>query len=869
VLRQSWCVSQLSQTEIADALTICRLTGTNESVSQKLASRVGPPMFSLSDPRLEYMDEEGDLWREIVAFPAGTEAERFVCLPVFQDVDGKDAMRLAAESSEDFARVSVLKILPQRLLVHLFARPRERSLLLVVTDPKGELTRGLDGTSVSFRDAGLAGRIEFGQCRLHADDAMELALRTPSGKYLRVSKVAGASSIRPFSYVRLVEMLGANQDAASVLTDSELRALMQNEPRDPKTAARLLAEIYFRAWLYEGASRDEMRAGLAENACHEIDHLLDGPLIAVRSQQDWTPDVADGVEMDNRTRAVWDRLAARIRSFIHADGIIPVVTGENAEAIPIAFTLRTNELPGTAIRDVAGIPMPLWKEAGEIFGDLFGQHIGVQLQCSTRGTGRQFDGESFELAVVLSVARKRGILPDYPTLAVMASGAIREDTVAPVLGIDAKLSLARKMGVKVFVTSGVPDHEVVMVVPAGTTTLEIIRLLTTSLERAGLDRLDTRAAAERLNTLGDDIHLGTVSMSDAAVRLDRYEKMLEQDTASRIATEGLIRAKVLRGAIANHSGNPQAGAKATQEAATLAVKLRMPMLYVNAMANRVVSLTDLGLLVDAESEGRHLLQWVLHEFSGSSAEQLQAEMVASGVLGGQALLQLALQDACHGPESLQLLSRALAIAVELRMPADICRDAAQIALWHALLAPTQTEAETEKARAILDEHHGEWSNTSQAHLQRIRLLGAYRAFLYHGIQTPGSTNWPLPEIHTASLNWVRATSQKYRGVLLARQGQFDTAEKDFTTACAILDRESAPLLRFIGATAALATGETLLGAKRQLAMDYLQQAQTVFSRQTQCFNGPVKGALWLQRTEGLLKGASATDLPNPQKCYTY
>jgi len=826
-------------------------------------------MISLSDPRLEYMDEEGDLWREIVAFPAGTEAERSVCLLPIQDVDGEDAMQLAAQTEDEFACVSTHKILLQRLLVHLFSRPREQTLLLVVTDQKGELARGLDGTSVSFRDAGLAGRIEAGQCRLHADDAVELALRKPSGKYLHVSKVSEQPSIQAFSYIRLVKMLGANQDAASVLTDSELCTLMQSEPRDPQTAARLLAEIYFRTWLYEGASRDEMRAVLAETGCPEIDRLLDRPLETVRNQQNWAPDVASGVEMDNRTRAVWNCLANRIRSFIHADGIIPVVTGESAEAIPIAFTLRNNELPGTAIRDVAGIPMPLWKEAGEIFGDLLVQHIGVQLQCSTRGTGRQFDGESFELPVLLAIARKKGSLPDYPPLAVMASGAIRGDTVAPVLGIDAKIALARKMGVKVFVTPGAVDSGVIMGVSAGATTQDMVHKLTTRLERAGLDRLDTRAAAERLNTLGDEIHLGTVSMSDAAVRLDRYEKMLEQDAASRIAAEGLIRAKVLRGAIANHSGNPQAGARATQEAAALAVKLRMPMLYVNAMANRVVSLTDLGHLADAESEGRHLLQWVLHEFSGNSSEQMQAEMVASGVLGGQALLHRAVQGTGCGPESLRLLSRALEIAMELRLPADICRDAVQIALWHALLAPEHTEKKTEKAHAVLDAHHGEWSAICHAYLQRVRFLGAYRTSLYHGSHVPDSSAWPLPEADAPSLHWVRATAQKYRGVLRARQGQFDAAEKDFTNACAILDRESAPLLRFIGGTAALAAGENLLDANRQLAMEYLQKAQTVFSLQTDCFEDSVKGSLWLQRTEGLIKGASATDLPNPQKCYPF
>jgi len=537
--------------------------------------------------------------------------------------------------------------------------------------------------------------------------------------------------------------------------------LIRNRPQESNLGALVTAEVYFRAWLYDGASREEMRAELAGCQDPVIDRLFDGLLKAIRAQPSWDGEVHEVMPVQGRTRLILERLIARIRAFMRADGVIPVVTGEKAEAIPIAFNFRVNESSDTTIRDVTGIPIPLWDEAFELAGDFCAQHIGIQLQCSLRGIGRQLDGESFELPVMLALARKRGALPDYPVLSLMATGAIRGDAVVAVAGIDAKTALARRMGVKLFVTPGVASNDFVMGVPAGATIKGLLGSLENWLERADLGRLDTRTASVRLNCLGDEIHMGVVSVSDAATRLNRYEKILEQDTTSRTAAEGMIRVNVLKGALANHAGDPKAGIQATQVAASLAIRHRMPLLYVNAMANRIVSLTDIGQLAAAESEGRRLLDWVHHDFSGPAAEQLQAEMVACGVVGGQPLMQMALQGSESGPESLRLLSRAFEIAKELNFQADICRDAVQIALWHALLDPVHTDVAVEKAHSVLDGHPGEWSTASHAYLQRARFLGAYRSALCFNTKVEDFSAWPLPEAKFTSLNWVRATALKY------------------------------------------------------------------------------------------------------------
>ena len=189
VLSQSWCVSQLSEAELQDALAICNLADQSNSIPETLASRVGPPVCDLEDPRLEYMDEEGEMWREIVFFPA--EAETGVCLhiPSLRDVSQENAMQLAADSTDPLICILAFEVKLRRLFVHVFAKPAEKMLFLVVSDSLGESSSGLDGIAVSLRGIGVVGQFKSGQSLIHAEDLADIALIDPAGVVMQISKI--------------------------------------------------------------------------------------------------------------------------------------------------------------------------------------------------------------------------------------------------------------------------------------------------------------------------------------------------------------------------------------------------------------------------------------------------------------------------------------------------------------------------------------------------------------------------------------------------------------------------------------------------------------------------------------------------------
>ena len=861
VAGQSWFTDNLTPEEIGEIRSVLSPASCDSTASETWSHRLGLPIDDLEDSRLEYMDEEGELWQIIAGMNAVPLMEPHLRLSTFPARSTDKAFLLAAESEDDFSPLAVINISPHDTFLHAFIRPSKKTILLLAADSEGALSENLDGAHVLSTREGLLGKIVSGQCMIRAHDPEGLVFLGPDGVPLLASPVHEGREVHPFSYVHLVSILGQAAEAVTSLTDSELNCLALHSSLDPAIDAATKGERAFRARLYKGLST--IKQSHAQVESHPYNH----PELFEKSES--RSELATLTMPDYLDNAAEDWVRERAKAFAQSDGIFPVVTGDTGEAIPIAFQLRFNESPSTLIRDLRGEPIPPWSEAEEIFGSLHTQRIGIQLQCCVRAAKRQFKGESFELPILLALARKRGELPDYPILSVMSSGAMRGDSVHPALAMEAKIALAEKMGISIFVAPESWGHGMVMGIPSGASFRDLLSQLSTRMEEMGLDRPDIQTVADRINNLGDELHQGLLPFTEAIHRLNRYEKYLTDAEPSKITTECIIRLKVLRGSIANHSGDADAGQRLTNDAAVLAEKARLPLLYVNAMVNRVVSLTDLGYIGEAESTGRHLLNWVLKEFSGSAAEQMQAEMVASGALGGQPLLHRAVQEPEFGSESLKLLMRALELSNELSLPSDQCRGAVQVALWYALLDTTRAGVEADTADQILRQHPGSWSVTSFAYLHRVRLLGAYRSLVLGKPLELRLADWPLPEASLPHLSWVRATALKYRGAILAARGDMDAAQNDFAEAWARLDREPAALLQFIGATVALAAGEALLNCNRPLALSYLEKAKVVFMPCSDRFEKMVKGALWLQRTEGLIHGANPGHLPNPQRHFVY
>jgi len=189
LLSQSWCVSQLSEAELHDALAICNLADQSNSIPETLASRVGPPVCDLDDQRLEYMDEEGELWIKMVFFPAEAETGVYLHIPNLRDLSQENAMQLAADSTDPLVCILAFEVKLRSLFVHVFAKPAEKMLFLVVSDSFGESSSGLDGIAVSLRGIGVVGQFKSGQSLIHAEDLADIALIDPAGVVLQISKI--------------------------------------------------------------------------------------------------------------------------------------------------------------------------------------------------------------------------------------------------------------------------------------------------------------------------------------------------------------------------------------------------------------------------------------------------------------------------------------------------------------------------------------------------------------------------------------------------------------------------------------------------------------------------------------------------------
>jgi hypothetical protein len=156
------------------------------------------------------------------------------------------------------------------------------------------------------------------------------------------------------------------------------------------------------------------------------------------------------------------------------------------------------------------------------------------------------------------------------------------------------------------------------------------------------------------------------------------------------------------------------------------------------------------------------------------------------------------------------------------------------------------------------------------YLHRVRFLGAFRSLRAGRAPPPVEfDSWPLSDPAVSHSSWLRATALKYRGALFAAVGEPDQALKDFGRSWALLDREGQPLIRFIGATAALEAGERLWTVRRKEAEIFLRRARDSFEAFSSYFRESGWVDQWVQRCEGFLSGKRTSRLPDPQHAFVY
>jgi hypothetical protein len=604
--------------------------------------------------------------------------------------------------------------------------------------------------------------------------------------------------------------------------------------------AALSGEILLRLWLYKGEGSPFLNADLQAR-------LNPALLEAFGQRRD-----SDGLSEIGRnpfpehssSGAAWAVYSRRAAGFLRADGLIPVLVGAAGdEAVPIPFLFRPGLPAEIKVMDAGGYVLENWTrsvcrlEAECVSG------LGFVIETPLGTEAKHCEGESFALPVLIAKLRVEGALPDFHPMRLLASGVGRSGLLEAAGGREAKAALARRMGAQFLSVGGAGDE-----IPSGTQIQRLREAVFARLQNVALQKLTPRQLRDTIRLIGEEMKNGQITLETAELRLNWHREALEWSGAEGLGSEARLLALSLQGAISNHKGDAELAARLNREAREEALRMKNPRAYVEASANQVVSLTDLGLLSEAEDLGRALLGWVRTEMQGSEEDRKRAEITAAGALGGQALLHAALSGGAGRQESLDLLKRALHLAREIEDGRETCFDAVQIAGWHALLEPETGERAFHEAHAQLSSFPRATHESSMAYLLRIRFLGAYRRWLATSEVAPGFETWELPSPKVSHMSWVLATALKYRATLFAANGQFREAAGDFRNAVSLLERQAPPVLRFISATVSLRAFLSLRRHDPQPAAAFLKGAETVFA----AFGGPnpsLDGAAWLRVSE--------------------
>jgi hypothetical protein len=680
--------------------------------------------------------------------------------------------------------------------------------------------------------------------------------------------------------------------SVSVLPDSRLGELCEFW-RSPELHHFLVAEVLLRLWLYRRRCPPSLIETGERFAPPELMNAFTKAFLPRRESGGDEDALRASPQFETElAMEAWSFLAHRIRSFRKAHGIIPVRIGSEAVAIP--FTLGGRDYPDESIRDQYGRPASGWNEvAGELWDALGGAHR-VELGCELGEQGRKghdlacdlaaadeqrsgikLCGGSFALPVWLAVQRETKL--DFSPIEVLATGAIRRGHVDSVRAIFAKLDLAQRIGVRLFIAPGIASGEGVLGLASPELLENAFSNIATALSNTGLSNLTEERATAQLVELDDKVRRGQISYGDARTAVIRCLDWLSKCQSDELIAEAILRGQMLLGSIETHCGNPERGEQLCH-AALKQVRDPDRFLALEVGVSHAVSLCDRGDLEDAEQLGRKLRDQV--GTVTNSKLRLVTDMFSAGNLA-ETLLYRALcepRSDAAAAESLHLFRESLRINERLlesegseQRRYQVAKSATRVALWHALLRPDETASALAGARALIAGFPNAETRVSEQHLRRIQFLGGYRQWLLTGHTAGDFETWPLPEILRADETWVEATARKYRGSLRATIGDNSGADQDFVHALqaltAVNDR---PLFRFIGGTAAVQAGESL-GATSDEGQHHLQTAAGLFqaSELNGWSSGPVRAELWRTRAEGLLSGRNEASLPHPQLSFPY
>ena len=683
-----------------------------------------------------------------------------------------------------------------------------------------------------------------------------------------------------------------------LLDPAHLVKLLEVPCADEALLAQVGAELVVRAWLLSGSA-----AGLSAEAKEHLERGLHALGLGVEELTTATAWCAGQSRQRTFTLParllhssipLWESVAFDVENWRTAHGFVvfvpkggavecgyardgvalPFILDDTATARTALLRSADDQLVGDELMSRAiSVAHVLARSAGWLRSD---QSPAARL-LTVRGAGPlPIEGESLGLPVLLALALRAGNRSPGAPLGVGASGVIA-DNGCIVPGAHGRNELLVKerflcmMGVRHrFLPCG-PNY-------AHADTIRLGPMDVVSAVRAALDAIAPSTTAgpgdgsfslqqmeDCLAGLERGMRYGSATAAQAEAQCEVIIAQVARSASVR-ATDLRIRATANLASAECHLGHPERSAELCQQ--LIQEPACGPRLKAQVLVRQVVNLTDMCRYEDAARTAHEAAS--LAGRLDPATERLDMELQVTGSLG-QVLGFWALIDPGKADEAFRQLERSCYLARQLdgdcpTETLDLPRNLCYWYLAHALLRPTEAETVYREVHDLcLDD-----PKTCE-YLLRTRWLSAYRMHLL-GLPLPPdlvALDMDLPS-PTAEGGWLNQTAAKYRGTLCAAAGDNDGAIRDFEVAAKLIEHgDRAPLLEFIGATACLQAGESLLAAAPHIAGPHLIRAAAVFEKRRNWFAGVIKGEKWAGRAQALLTSQVSTKQAHPQLCYLY
>ena len=614
--------------------------------------------------------------------------------------------------------------------------------------------------------------------------------------------------MNPLGVLSFARSVAAAPSVGVFFPDETVREALGRPGSTPESEAAAIAELLVRFFFrrnLDASVRDVLEprlgAGLLSDFVRVADRLEQKP-------RDCSPDRALGILLRGAASDVLRyAIRKRLQPVLEADGFIPVILpepwGGGARFLPFSFR------PGQpfSIVDETGAAIPGWTEPMRRLASVarkMDRSVRVSIRLSAvppcRAGETALGGESLLLPVLMAWWRKTNELPPYNVFRFFATGSIDDSGRLRPVDWRPKFEAVRNRvpGGELLVPVDARAEPGLLPIRPGQPAVEA---LDAEIRPLAEERFaaDWQYAVRRMGGRGLAVEIGIRRYGQWNTAITRLENLLPR-LSEEDEPEKRTALLMLLGEACCHAGYTEEALRFNRQARALASRLDgFAAQIIRLDVEQIVSLNDLedfGRIPELAGDLAARLEAPGPSVDGSVLDDLR--MRFHGTMGqANAYGSLAGFPDFSEKASLEHFRNAVSLAKRCRdravaaspdpendpavveRTAEVCHDVNYVHLWHALFRPAETRNAWDEAvnwRQRLPDGGGEAAK-NRSHLLRQQGLAEYRRLLANPGEAP-RLDGPADEDDLRSLVeddeaefWLRATTEKYLGSILAAQAR--------------------------------------------------------------------------------------------------